>query len=129
MRRREFLVGLLLATAPWRVQAQQVERAVRLGYLAPAIIPNLLDAFRRGLRDLGYVEGRNLSIEFRFAEGRPERLDALAAELVQLAPDVIVTVGTTATLVAKRATSTLPVVAAPAGDPTRKGVVLSLAQP
>jgi putative ABC transport system substrate-binding protein len=129
MRRREFLAGLLLATAPWRVQAQQVERAVRLGYLAPAIIPNLLDAFRNGLRDLGYVEGRNLSIEFRFAEGRPERLDALATELVQLAPDVIVTVGTTATLVAKRATGTLPIVAAPAGDPIRRGVVVSLAQP
>jgi len=87
------------------------------------------DAFLQGLRDLGYVEGRNIVIEYRDAERKLERLPALAAELVALKVDVIVASGTLAALAAKQATRTLPIVFSPAGDPVGSGLVTSLARP
>ena len=90
--------------------------------------PNL-DAFRQGLRELGYVDGRNVAIEYRSAEGRTERLSDLARELVRLKVDVIVTRGTPAALAAKQATETIPIVMASSGDPAAEGIVTSLARP
>src|SRR3712207_312945 len=107
MRRRDFLAGLLLATATRRAQAQQAGKVARIGYLEPAGNPRLLDAFKSGMRDLGYVEGQNLTIDHRVGDGRTERLDALAAELVQRAPDVIVVAGTAAAAATVRATPTI----------------------
>jgi putative ABC transport system substrate-binding protein len=88
-----------------------------------------IEAFRQGLRDLGYVEGKNIIIEWRYAEAKPERLPALAAELVRLKVDVIVTGGEAATRPAKEATSTIPIVMAQDADPVGTGFVVSLAQP
>jgi ABC-type uncharacterized transport system substrate-binding protein len=132
--RRAFLgtlTGGLLA-APLAAEAQQAAKVPRIGYLAlnRAANPHLREAFREGLRDLGYVEGRNLVIEYRDAEGKPERLPALAAELVALKVDVIVTGGgTRPALAAKQATKTIPIVFASAGDPVTDGLVTSLARP
>src|SRR5882672_4811839 len=98
VQRRDFLIaaGALLA-APLAAEAQQAAKIARIGHLSPnlAASPHLRDAFLQGLRDLGYVEGRNFVIEYRDAEGKVERLPALAAELVALKVDVIVTVSNT----------------------------------
>jgi putative ABC transport system substrate-binding protein len=135
MNRRAFLSilsGGLLA-APLAAEAQQPTKIARIGYLSPnlATSPHLREAFRQGLRDLGYVEGRNLVIEYRDAEGRFERIPALAAELVALKVDVIVTEGgnTAVPVAAKQATRTLPIVFASASDPVASGLVTSLARP
>jgi len=96
---------------------------------SPALNAANLDAFRRGLRELGYVEGHNFTIEYRTADGRPERFPGLAAELVRLKVDVIVTRGTPAVMAAKNATGTIPVVMAAIADPVLSGVVSSLARP
>jgi len=90
---------------------------------------SLWEAFIQGLRDLGYVEGRNLLIEYRSAEGKPERLPALAAELIALKVDVIVAPNTPAAVAAKQATRTLPILFIGAGEPVTSGLVTSLAQP
>ena len=128
MRRRDFICVLAVAAAwPIIARAQQASKVYRLGYLAAARIQHLEDALIGALRDLGYVEGRNLKIEYRYGVG--EGLDALAAELVELKPDLIVTVATAQALAAKRATTTIPVVMATAGDPLGLGVVTSLARP
>src|SRR5260370_41965960 len=110
MRRREFitLLGGTVGTWPITVSAQQSSKIYRLGYLAPAPIPHLIDALVTTLRELGYVEGKNLKIEYRY--GAPETLDSLAAELVKLHPDAIVTVATPPAIAAKRATTTIPIV-------------------
>jgi len=132
--RREFigtLAGGLLA-APFAAEAQQAAKVARIGYLTganPAANPHQHEAFRQGLRDLGYVEGRNLVIEYRSAEGKVERLPALAAELVALKVDVIVAPSTPAALAAKQAARTLPIVFAVAADPVASGLVTSLARP
>jgi putative tryptophan/tyrosine transport system substrate-binding protein len=133
VQRRDFLIaaGALLA-APLRTQAQQAPRIARIGYLAnfpPARAPHLHEAFLQGLRDLGYVEGRNLMIEYRFSEGKAERLPALAAELVALKVDVLMAPPTLAALVAKEATGTIPIIFIGAGDPVASGLVTSLARP
>ena len=133
MERRTFLgviAGGLLA-APLAAEAQPAPRNARIGYLATnlATTPHLQDAFRQGLRDLGYVEGRNLVIEYRSAEGKSDRLAVLAAELVALNIDVIVAPGTPQALAAKQATRTLPIVFATAADPVGSGLVTSLARP
>jgi putative tryptophan/tyrosine transport system substrate-binding protein len=124
------LAGGLLA-APRVPEAQQAVKVARIGYLAAnlAANPHLQEAFRQGLRDLGYVEGRNVVIEYRFAEGKFERFPALAAELVALKVDVIVAPGTPAALAAKQATRTLPIVFPVAVDPVQSGLVASLARP
>jgi putative ABC transport system substrate-binding protein len=131
--RRTFLAGTgaVLLTAPLAAEAQQTAKVARIGYLATnlAAVPHLPDAFRQGLRDLGYVEGRTVVIEYREAKGKFERLPALAAELVALKVDVILAGGTPATLAAKRATRTLPIVFTAVADPVSSGLVISLAQP
>ena len=132
--RRAFIAviaGGLLA-APLVAEAQPAGKVPRIGFLQlnPGANPHLRDAFLQGLRDLGYVEGRNVVIEYRSAEGKLERLPALAAELVALKVDVIVTGGGTPTaLAAKEATRTLPIVFASATDPVTDGLVTSLARP
>jgi putative ABC transport system substrate-binding protein len=126
------MAGGLLA-APCSAEAQQAAAKVpRIGFLAlnPGANPHLREAFLQGLRDLGYVEGRNVVIEYRSAEGKLERLRALAAELVALKVAVIVTGGGTPTaLAAKEATRTLPIVFTSATDPVTDGLVTSLAHP
>ena len=134
MGRRTFLTlvsGSLLA-APLPAHAQQTAKVPRLGFLGlnPGANPHLRGAFLQGLRDLGYVEGRNILIEERSAEGKLERLPALAAELVALKVDVLVTGGGTPTaLAAKQATRTIPIVFASATDPVTDGLVTSLPRP
>jgi ABC-type uncharacterized transport system substrate-binding protein len=133
MNRRTFLCGLTLATlaVPLVAEAQQATKVPRIGYLMvdQAANPDLHEAFRQGLRDLGYVEARNLVIEYRDAEGKFERLPALAAELVALKVDVIVAGGTPHALAAQQATRTIPIVVTGAGDPVTSGLVTSLARP
>ena len=107
-------------------------KVARLGFLSlstPDDAAVVRDAFWEGLRELGYVEGQNVTVEYRYAEGREERLPDLAAELVALSPDVIVSVATQANLAAKQATSTIPIVMANSGDPVGTGLVASLARP
>jgi ABC-type uncharacterized transport system substrate-binding protein len=131
--RRAFLgtlVGGLLA-AGLAAEAQQAVKIARIGWLGanPAPGRHMREAFLQGLRDLGYVEGRNVVVEYRFAEGKLERYPALAAELVALKVDVIVAPITLAALAAKRATKTIPIVFAAVGDPITDGLVTSLARP
>src|SRR5262245_62346089 len=131
MRRRGFIKAIAGAAAAWpcAAHAQHAPRAVRLGYLAPASNPDLQQALLGGLRDLGYVEGQNLAIEYRFMLGQSKSYDELAAELARLAPDAIVVVGTPPALAAKRQTTTIPIIMAPAADPLRSGLVTSLSHP
>jgi len=129
MRRRDFitLLGATAATWPLAARAQQsVSKIPRIGIIDPAAI---WDPFRQGLRDLGYIEGRDITIEYRSAEERPEQLVAAATELAQLPVDVIVTFGSAATQAAKQATTTIPILMAGIGDPIRAGFVASLAHP
>jgi putative tryptophan/tyrosine transport system substrate-binding protein len=131
--RRAFLgtlPGGLLA-APRASEAQQAGKVARIGYLSagnPPIIPHVHAAFLQGLRELGYVEGRNLVIEYRFAEGRFERLPALAAELVGLKVDVIFAGSSAQALAAKQSTTTLPIVFIVSSDPVTDGLVTSLSR-
>ena len=135
MRRRDFitLIGGAAATWPLAVRAQQQSGKVsRIGFLTRATdasVSTQIDAFRQGLRDLGWVEGKSISIEYRDAEGQADRLPALAAELVALNVDVIVTVDTPPTQAAKQATSTIPIVIAVSADPVGAGLVSSLGHP
>jgi putative tryptophan/tyrosine transport system substrate-binding protein len=134
LERRTFLgviAGGLLA-ARRAADAQETAKVARIGFLSLNMAPNphMQEAFRQGLRDVGYVEGHNVVIEYRDAEGKPERLPALAAELVALKVDVIVAPGGTPTaLAAKEATKTIPVVFAGVGVPVMSGLVTSLARP
>ena len=129
-----FLVAVAggLLAAPLVVDAQPAAKVYRIGMLertSPAINAANLDAFRRGLRDAGYVEGKNLVIEYRSAEGRDDRFPGLATELVRLKVDLIVTRGTPAALAAKNATQAIPVIITGLADPVGQGVVASLARP
>src|SRR5215510_4424501 len=113
-------------------EAQQPKKIPRIGYLgqgAPSPNSPNLEAFREGLRQLGYVEGQNIIIEYRYAESRTERFPELAADLVRLKVDIIVATGTRANLAAKKATSTIPIVMAVSSDPLGSGLVESLARP
>ena len=131
MKRREFITLLGGAAAAWPLpaRAQQAPRAARLGYLAPASNPDLQQALLGGLRDLGYVEGQNLAIEYRFMPGQSKSYDELAAELARSAPDAMVVVGTPPALAAKRQTTSIPIIMGPAADPLRSGLVASLSRP
>jgi len=127
-----WLLTALPLTFSVSAEGQQPKKIPRIGYLigtAPSANAARIEAFRQGLRDLGYVEGKNIVIEWRYAEGKPDRLPALAAELVRLKVDVIVTGAATATRSAKEATSTIPIVMANDGDPVGNGFVASLARP
>ena len=127
MNRREF-IGLAGGAAVWPIAApaQPAAKIPRIGIIDDGLI---WDHFRRGLRAHGYVEGRNVVIETRMAESRPERLAWAAAELVGLPVDVLATWGTPASRAAKHATTTIPVVAIAIGDPVRAGLAVSLARP
>jgi putative ABC transport system substrate-binding protein len=122
---------LSLLAAPLTGTAQPQSTVPRLGILTPAAEAStpLWEAFRQGLRDLGYVEGKNIALEYRFAAGQNERLPELAAELVRLPVDVIVAGGSAATRAAQQATRTLPIVMAATSDPVGEGLVASLARP
>jgi putative ABC transport system substrate-binding protein len=123
------LLALTLLAAPLAAEAQSAAKAPRVGILRPGSPPDpLIETFRQGLHELGYVEGRNISIEYRWTEGNDERLPALAADLVRLKVDVIVTSGP-GTLAAKGATTTIPIVMAVSVDPVGAGLVASLARP
>ena len=131
MDRRAFistLAGSLLA-APLAAQAQQAGKVYRIGMLWTTPNPQMEDVLRQGLRELGWVEGQNVVFERRYSEGRNERHPAHAAELVRLQPDLIITVGTPATLAAKEAATTIPIVFQTVADPVGSGLVSSLAQP
>src|SRR5438132_11827084 len=106
-----FALGALLLALSFPADAQQATKIPRIGFLGnstPALEENLVGPFREGLRDLGYVEGRNISIEYRWAEGKYERFPSLIAELIALNVDLIVTAGTPATTALMSATTTLP---------------------
>ena len=134
MDRRAFLgtlAGGLLA-APLAAEAQPAGRVYRIGFLGnstAALEANLVGPFREGLRDLGYVEGRNVLIEYRWAEGKYDRFPALIGELLALKVAVIVTAGTPATLAVKKATTSVPLVMLAVGDPVGTGIVPSLSHP
>ena len=131
------IVGLLvifvtLAACGAVAQAQQPTKVPRIGFLSaisPSTVAARIEAFRQGLRELGYVEGKNIVIEYRYAEGKPDRLSALAAELVRLKVDVIVTGGPAVNRPAKEATVTIPIVLGFDNDPVGNGFVASLARP
>jgi len=136
MKRRQFITLLGGAAVAWPVAAhgQQAAKVARLGFLSSAsasssIYKKNFDALRAGLRELGYIEGQNLIIESRWAEDKYDRLPELAAELVRLDIDVLITHGTPGTMAAKRATATIPIVMAVVGDAIITGVVSSLARP
>src|SRR5262249_29994326 len=134
MRRRDFITLLGGASAAWPLtaRAQQAGKVPRIGFLgaaSPSTFASRLEPFRLGLRDFGYVEGANITIEYRWAEGRYERLPELAAELVRSNVDLIVTHTTPGSLAAKRATTAIPIVIALIGDPVASGIVTNLAQP
>jgi putative ABC transport system substrate-binding protein len=127
-----FAVIVALTACGARAEAQQPKKVPRIGFLnAPptASISARVAAFQQGLRELGYVEGKNIVIEYRWAEGKAERVPDLAAELVRLKVDVIVSSGPTSTHAAKKATSTIPIVMAFDDDPVGSGLVASLAHP
>jgi len=132
MTRREFLVVLAAAlTAPGTALAQR-PAGVRIGFLSSATLASyapFVEALKAGLRDLGYVEGRNLTIDYRWAVGKNDQLPGLAAELVRARVDVIVTHGTPGALAAKAATTSIPIVVAIVGDVLASGIVKSLAKP
>jgi putative tryptophan/tyrosine transport system substrate-binding protein len=127
-----FAIMLTFVFGGAEARAQQPAKVPRIGYLSaasPSAIAALTEAFRQGLREHGYVEDKNIVIEYRSAEGKPDRLPALAAELVRLKVDVIVTAGSTSTRSAKEATVSIPIVMAQDSDPIGTGLVASLARP
>jgi len=132
--RRRFLAttGAAALTAPLAAKAQQAGKVYRIGFLSStsaSTARNVLEAFRQGLGELGWVEGRNVVIEYRFSEGQHDRLPELAAELVGLKVDVIAAGPTPPALAARNATRTIPIVMTAVGDPVRLGLVASLARP
>jgi ABC-type uncharacterized transport system substrate-binding protein len=125
------LIAVTLLAVAVIAEAQQPKKVPRIGFMigtSPSIIPDRIEGFRQGLRELGYVEGKNIIIEYRVAEGKVERLPDLLAELVRLKVDVIVT-GGIVNRAAKEATVTIPIVIAFDNDPVENGLVVSLARP
>ncbi len=127
-----FIITLGILLGSLAAQAQQTGNVYRIGFLGnstAALEANLVGPFREGLRDLGYVEGRNVLIEYRWAEGKYDRFPALIGELLALKVAVIVTAGTPATLAVKKATTSVPLVMTAVGDPVGTGIVPSLSHP
>jgi putative ABC transport system substrate-binding protein len=125
-------IAYVLVVAGAVAQAQHQEKVRRIGFLSattPSTIAVRTEAFRQGLRELGYVEGKNIVIEFRYADGKVERLPALAVELIELKVDAIVTAGPTVTRPVRQATSTIPIVMTFDDDPVGSGFAVSLARP
>ena len=114
-------------------EAQQPKKVPRIGYLSPSGDPSTprppVEAFRQGLRELGYIEGKNILVEYRYAEGKQDRIPSLVAELVQLKVDVLVVTSLPAIRAAKQATKTIPIVMVTTVDPVATGLVVSLARP
>jgi putative tryptophan/tyrosine transport system substrate-binding protein len=134
LKRRDFirLLGGAAVAWPLAARAQQAAKILTIGYLGPttpAVESQRIAAFVQRLRELGWSEGRTIAIEYRWAEGRSERFNEIAAEFVRLKVDVIVTYATPPTIAAKQATSVIPIVFAVAGDPVNTGLVASLAHP
>jgi len=134
MPRRAFMAAIAggLLAVPLAAEGQQTGKVYRIGFLGnstAALEANLVGPFREGLRDLGYVEGRNVLIEYRWAEGKYDRFPALIGELLALKVAVIVTAGTPATLAVKKATTSVPLVMTAVGDPVGTGIVPSLSHP
>jgi putative tryptophan/tyrosine transport system substrate-binding protein len=135
MDRRAFLGGLAGLAAPVAAGAQQTRTVARIGMLLSGVAPPpgqpspFVDAFRGGLRELGYIEGQHVVIDYRWSEGAEQRFSDLASDLVRLNVAVIVTQGTPAARAAKAATSTIPIVMTSVGDPVGAGLVASLARP
>ena len=127
-----FIITLGILLGSLAAQAQQTGNVYRIGFLGnstAALEANLVGPFREGLRDLGYVEGRNVLIEYRWAEGKYDRFPALIGELLALKVAEIVTAGTPATLAVKKATTSVPIVMSAVGDPVGTGIVMSLSHP
>src|SRR5213594_2210371 len=125
-------LGAFLVALSFPVAAQQPAKVPRIGYLTGATPDGQsarIEPFRQGLRELGYVEGKNIVIEYRYAEGKHDRLPTLAAELVRLNVDVIVAGGNTVIPPVKEATKTIPIVMTQASDPVASGFVVSLSRP
>ena len=134
MQRRDFIKVIAGSAVAWPLaaSAQQTGKVARIGFLGSATAvgsAKSVEAFRTGLRDLGYVEGKNIVIEFQWAEGNYERLPALLAELIRRKVDILVVHGTPGTRAAKQATTTIPIVVAIVGDALASGIVTSLARP
>ena len=132
MKRREFITFLGCVAAAWPLAASAQSKIPRIGFMGnstAALEANLVDAFREGLREHGYEEGRNIVIEYRWADGKYDQFPALVAELIAAKVDVIVTAGTPAALAMKKATTTVPLVMVAVGDPVGTGLVPSLARP
>src|SRR5215813_3587634 len=134
MRRREFIGILGGAATAWSATAlaQLNNRTAKVGYLGPSSLSlekAQVDALRQRLHELGHVEGKDITYVFRWAEGHDSRLPALAAELVSLKPDIIVTTGTPGTLAAKRATTVIPIVFASSANPVSAGLVNTYSRP
>jgi putative ABC transport system substrate-binding protein len=133
VRRREFIKGVAGSAVAWPLAARAQSPAKPvigfLGMASPTTFAARLEGFRLGLRDFGYVEGANITVLYRFAEGHYERLPELAADLVRSKVDLIVTHGTPGSLAAKRATTTIPIVITSVGDPVATGIVVSIARP
>ena len=132
--RRTFLAGtgVVLLAAPFTVQAQQAAKVHRIGFLSgstAAASKSFVEQFRQGLRDLGYVEGQNIIIEYRWAEGQLDRLPQLATDLVRIAPDLIVAATSQPAMAAHNATASIPIVMVNVGDPIYLGLAASLARP
>ncbi|TFH50725.1 MAG: ABC transporter substrate-binding protein [Lysobacterales bacterium] len=126
------VLALSLVATPLATRAQQTGRMYRIGFLGNSTVAleaNLVGPFREGLRDLGYIEGSNSQIEYRWAEGKYERFPALIAELTALKVDVIVTAGTPASVAVKKATTSIPLVMVAVGDPVGTGLAASLSRP
>ena len=126
------LCAMLFVLYP-SAETQQPKKVPRIGFVSSSGAPNnsgpLVEAFRRGLRDLGYVEGKNILVEYRYIEGNPDRIPSLVAELVQLKVDVLVATAPPAIREAKQASKTIPIVMVTTQDPVATGVVDSLARP
>ena len=134
MRKKIFCLalGAMLSALSFSVEAQQSKKVPRIGFqsaASPSAIAARTEAFRQGLRELGYVEGKNIVIEWRYAEGKLDRLDEFAAEFVRLKVDVIVTAAPSSTRAVKKATATIPIVMAWDNDPVANGFIASLARP